>query len=206
MDLSSSQQTQSRIASMPSPSIFYNLGQIHLTVSPRHRCPPFLSESHISSISHGACFFCISQEWSHYTLSFLHAVDQTKCWAFVLKRDLTWNSETRRLGTINASFLFERILRPCLTSSLFIYSTPFNMHNHQLICNGVCEGWMSLVFMKQKRNGVITNNRNNKGLKKMWSVFSLCLRCCDLSTISNSMKIITKQNIHLTRSSFSETQ
>ena len=56
MNLCSSPQTQSWVVSMWSSSIFHYSGQIRLTVSPCHDCPPPLSESHICSISHGACF------------------------------------------------------------------------------------------------------------------------------------------------------
>lgn len=81
-NLCSSQQTQSRIASMWSPSIFHYMGQIHLTVSPCHRCSPFLSESHICYISQGACFPVFLRSEAITFCSSLHAVNQTKCWAF----------------------------------------------------------------------------------------------------------------------------
>lgn len=81
MNLRSSQQLQSWVASMWSSSIFPHSGQIHLAVSPRHHMrlavspryhrPPFFSLNLIFvPFPHGACFsvFLKSEEPLHFLI------------------------------------------------------------------------------------------------------------------------------------------
>lgn len=88
MNLCSSQQTQSRIASMWSPSIFHYSGQIHLSFSVLSLSSVSLWISYLFHFP-WCLFSCISQEWSHYLFSSSHAVNSTKCQAFALKGNLT---------------------------------------------------------------------------------------------------------------------
>lgn len=95
-----------------------------------------------------------------YTLSIKPSAEPL-CWKEISHRT------QRHGGWVPLTHLFyrENVTSVFNIQSIYLLSkTPFNMHNHQLICTGVCDRWMSLVFMmKQERNGFITNNKNNEG-------------------------------------------
>lgn len=117
MNLWSPAQTQTWVASMWSSSIYHRSGQIHITVSPLHRCPPFCSESHIFSFPQ--LFIFSAQRW-----------------VFVLNENVTQNYRDTVSGQHEDFFFIRRMLQLLLASSQFIYcvSDEHTYLTHAIIC------------------------------------------------------------------------
>lgn len=145
--------------------IFFNLPRfrsntIHLTVSPCHHCHPFLSESHICSISHGACFpvFLKSEaiRFSHaHMLSITQQVLSRSCW-----KEISHRNEAQCLCRINASFFSRQFLHLYLALSLFIYSVSLTQY---LTCTTT--SWTALWFVLKE-----SNSNHEEADRKWWTI------------------------------------